>query len=111
MMENLELHEFHGTLSETINKLYSLGYNHDFNIKENCIICNKSNISLLPDEFQIDYVYRFEGDSDPKYQSVLYAISSVKYQVKGILVNGYGPSADEASSALIEKLEIRNKKY
>ncbi|MGB3196823.1 MAG: phosphoribosylpyrophosphate synthetase, partial [Saprospiraceae bacterium] len=67
------LNEIYGTLSETLNELLKLGYTHDFNIKEECIVCDKSNISLSPEEFKIDQVYRFEGDSDPEYQAVLYA--------------------------------------
>lgn len=99
------MNESFGTLSETINGLIKLGYTHDFNIKDECIVCHQVNITLSPDNFQIDKVYRFEGASDPEYQSILYAISSAKFAIKGILVNGYGISADEASSKLIEKLQ------
>lgn len=108
-MKNIDLNENFGTLSETINGLVALGYTHDFNIKDECIVCHGSNITLSPDEFQIDHIYRFEGDSDPEYQSILYAISSSKYNLKGTLVNGYGPSSDEATDKLIEKLNTHNK--
>ncbi|MDQ6843566.1 MAG: cupin domain-containing protein, partial [Bacteroidota bacterium] len=50
-------------------------------------------------------VYRFEGASDPEDQSVLYAISSVKGDMKGVLVNGYGISADAATDAIIARLK------
>lgn len=99
------MNESLGTLSETINELVKLGYTHDFNIKEECIVCHRTNITLSPDDFQIDHVYRFEGDSDPEYQSILYAISSIKFEVKGTLVNGYGISSDETISNLIKKLK------
>ena len=94
-MKAKNLNEIYGTLSETLNELLKLGYTHDFNIKEECIVCDKSNISLSPEEFKIDQVYRFEGDSDPEYQAVLYAISSEKFNLKGTLVNGYGLSAED----------------
>src|SRR6478736_1469158 len=96
------LNENFGTLSETINELIKLGYTHDFNREDECIVCHRTNIILSPDDFQIDKVYRFEGDSDPDYQSILYAISSEKYDIKGTLVNGYGISSDETSSKLVE---------
>lgn len=105
-MKEHNLNEIFGTLSETINVLAKLGYTYDFNIKGECIICNRTNISLSPDDFQIDHIYRFEGDSDPEYQSILYAISSPKYGIKGTLVNGYGTSSDEYTTKLIEKLNI-----
>jgi quercetin dioxygenase-like cupin family protein len=107
-MKEKELNESFGTLSETINGLIKLGYTHDFNLKEECIVCHKTNITLSPDDFQIDHVYRFEDDSDPEYQSILYAISSLKFDLKGTLVNGYGTSSDEATTKLIEKLNTHN---
>lgn len=107
-MEDKNLKESFGTLSETINGLVKSGYIHDFNIKNECLVCNRTNITLSADEFQIDHVYRFEGDSDPEYQSILYAISSAKFGVKGTLVNGYGTSSDEATTELIAKLNTHN---
>lgn len=107
-MKNENLNEDFGTLSETINGLVKLGYTQDFNIKNECIVCNRTNITLSPDDFQIDHVYRFEGDSDPEYQSILYAISSSKFDLKGTLVNGYGTSSDAATTKLIEKLNTHN---
>lgn len=103
MTENM-LKESFGTLSETINALIKIGYVHDFNIHEECIVCHQENLKLLPSEFQIDKVYRFEGESNPDDQSILYVLSSPKFNVKGTLVNGYGISSDEETSKVIEKL-------
>jgi len=107
-MQKKNISESFGTLSETINGLAKLGYTHDFNIKGECIVCDSTNLTLSTDDFQIDKVYRFEGDSDPEYQSILYAISSEKYGTKGTLVNGYGISSDAASSKLVEKLKTHS---
>jgi len=99
------LQESYGTLSETINGLIKAGYIHDFNIQEECIVCRQTNDTLSPIDFQIDKVYRFEGASNPEDQSILYAISSAKFNLMGMLVNGYGISSDETTSKLIEKLQ------
>ncbi len=96
--------ESYGTLSETINGLKKDGYTLDFNINKEFVVCNNPNMTLSPDDFEIDKVYRFEGESNPDDQSILYAISSPKFNVKGVLVNGYGISAVEISDALISKL-------
>jgi hypothetical protein len=98
------LKESYGTLSETINGLSKLGFTHDFYIQDDCVVCHQTNTVLSPVDFQIDKVYRFEGDADPNYQSILYAISSIKFDIKGILVNGYGIYADETTSELIVRL-------
>ena len=97
--------ESYGTLSQTIDGLKGEGYTMDFNIHEECIVCHQQNTVLSADDFEIDKVYRFEGESNPDDEAVLYALSSPRFGVKGILVNGYGISADEASSVLIEKLQ------
>ncbi len=97
--------ESYGTLSQTIDGLKKEGYNMDFNIQDECIVCHQNKTVLSPDDFEIDKVYRFEGESNPDDEAVLYALSSSKFGVKGLLVNGYGISADEASAALVEKLQ------
>jgi hypothetical protein len=98
--------ENYGTLSETINGLSKEGYTLDFNISKERIVCHQTNAEFEPEDFEIDKAYRFEGASNPDDQAVLYAISSAKFGVKGILVNGYGISADEATDAIISKLKI-----
>jgi len=97
--------ESYGTLSETMDGLKHEGYDMDFNIQGECIVCHQQNTILSPDDFEIDKVYRFEGESNPDDEAVLYALSSKKFGVKGLLVNGYGISSDEASAALVEKLQ------
>jgi len=104
----MELKEYYGTLSQTINALVDLGYTLDFNVIEDCLVCNKTNTQLSPDDFQIDKIYRFEGMSDPEDQSILYAISSPNFNVKGLLVNAYGMDADEFSAKIIEKLNVQH---
>jgi len=103
-MNSDQLKESFGTLSETINGLIEIGYIHDFNIHEESLVCSIHKATLSPEDFQIDKVYRFEGNSNPDDQSILYAISSAKFNMKGILVNGYGISWDESTSKLVEKL-------
>ena len=103
--KNIHMKESYGTLSETINGLKKEGYSLDFNISQECLICHTLNMTLSPEDFEIDKVYRFEGESNPDDQSILYAISSPKFEVKGVLVNGYGISSDDVTNALIKKLK------
>lgn len=98
-----------GTVSQTVEGLKREGYTMDFNIHQDCLTCHKTNTVLSPDEFEIDAVYRFEGESNPDDEAVVYAISSPIYKVKGILVNAYGPYADEVSNALVQKLHQQYK--
>jgi hypothetical protein len=62
----------------------------------------------MADEFEIDAIFRFDGITDPDDESVIYAISSEKFNTKGLLVNGYGLYSEEFPAVLIEKLRKHN---
>ncbi|MBC8047216.1 MAG: phosphoribosylpyrophosphate synthetase [Fimbriimonadaceae bacterium] len=97
----------YANLPEAINGLRKLGYTLDYATKDDCLECTQNGETLSPDKFEIDKVYRFEADSDPENQSILYAISSVNGH-KGLLVNSFGIYSDPMSDALIAKLKIRH---
>jgi hypothetical protein len=91
------------TVSAAVNGLKKRGYDMDFNLSENCLVCHEDKFDV--NDFEIVEFYRFEGDSDPADEAVVYAIESNKGQ-KGVLVNGYGPSSDAMSSDMAKKLQI-----
>jgi hypothetical protein len=95
------------TLSEATSDLKKRGYSIDFNLEFDCINSSEKTISLKAPEFQITEVYRFEGNSDPADESVVYAIES-RHGQKGVLVNGFGISADAMSDEMIEKLRVKH---
>ncbi len=89
------------TVSNALEALRKQGYTVDFNLKENCIDCTLGRFNA--DEFDIMDVYRYEGDSDPADEATVYAIQSAS-GVKGVLVTGYGVSADPVSDKMLQKL-------
>lgn len=95
------------TVSEAVNGLKQRGYTIDFNMEYDCIVCHETPLSLLPNEFEITEVHRFEGDTDPADEAVVYAIES-KHGEKGVLVNAFGIYSDSVSDELIEKLKVQH---
>lgn len=91
------------TVTAAVVGLKQRGYTKDFNLEENCIICNEDKYH--PEDFEIVEVYRYEGNSDPADEAVVYAIEG-KNGDKGVLVSGYGISADEMSDEMAKKLTI-----
>lgn len=91
------------TLADAVTDLRKRGFTVDFNLEENCLVCHEDKFH--PQDFEITEVYRFEGDTDPADQSVVYAIES-KTGLKGILVNAYGLYADAMSNEIIQKLSF-----
>lgn len=100
------------TVTEAMAELKKLGYTTDFTVlaDKECLYCHSTVTELSPEEFEIDHVYRFEGDSDPGDEMIVYAISSTKNDMKGIVVNAYGIYADNASSAIVKKLNTHPNK-
>jgi hypothetical protein len=91
------------TVSQAVNDLRSRGFKEDFNLEDNCIVCHQDKFD--PAEFEIMEVYRFEGDTDPADEAVVYAIESHN-GLKGVLVNAFGIYADAMSDEMIKKLNF-----
>ncbi|SRR5215203_1223955 len=91
------------SIAHAIDELRKKGYTEDFNLQDNCIICNTQKFNA-PD-FEIKEVVRFEGDSDPGDEAVVYGIES-SGGVKGVLVNGYGYSSEPMGEEIARKIQI-----
>jgi hypothetical protein len=91
------------TVSEALTGLKRRGFDLDFNLHENCLICHDEKFDV--NDFEIMETHRFEGDTDPSDEAIVYAIES-KNGKKGVLVNGYGISADTMGSEIVKKLNI-----
>lgn len=89
------------TVSEAVNGLKKRGYTIDFNLEPEAIVCDSER--CRPEDFEITEIYRFEGNTDPADEAIVYAIES-KSGLKGVLVNGYGVSSDAMSDAMVKKL-------
>lgn len=102
----MEVKKNYETVSEAMNDLIKRGYTTDFSIvpEKDCLVCNTTKVQLPPDEFIIDETYRFEGDTDPGDSMIVFAISSKKNDIKGIVVNAFGMYSDSATSKIVERL-------
>lgn len=95
------------TMTDAINDLKKRGFTIDFNLSYDCIVCHDTPITLMPSEFEIVEVYRFEGETNPADAAILYGIAS-KHGEKGVLVNAYGIYSDAVSDEMVRKLVIHS---
>jgi hypothetical protein len=95
----------YATVLVAIQNLRNEGYNVDFNLEENCLICGDNKYTI--DDFEIEQVYRYEGESNPSDEATVYGIAS-KDGLKGILVTAYGAYTDSMSTAMLRKLALKN---
>jgi hypothetical protein len=103
--------ESYDTVVEALNGLKEKGYTINFNLAFDRIICSGNKNILNPDEFEITEVYRFEGDSNPDDEDVVYAIESKKGNIKGVLTGAFGMYADAASTEMLRKLIIHHEPH
>ncbi|HUC81573.1 MAG TPA: hypothetical protein VMR70_11690 [Flavisolibacter sp.] len=99
--------KLYSTLSQTMNELRKAGYTEDFNLDQIRSKSAKGGTTIFTNEFKVDRYFRFEGDSNPSDSSILYAISSKKKNLKGLLVNAYGIYSEPETDELVKSLQIR----
>jgi len=99
-----KINHSYNTVSQAIEGMRLRGYTLDFNLKEDRLICN-TDMEYHPEDFEITEVHRFEGETNPSDEAIVYGIES-KYGTKGVLVNGYGISSESQTDDMIKKLKI-----
>ncbi len=99
--------ETYETLSEAMTGLQRQGYTYNFSIEDTVLKCQENSIRLRPEEFVIDKVFRFEGETDPGDENILYAISTRTRALKGLLVSAYGPYNDTISAEIASRLAMQ----
>ncbi len=92
------------TVSAALDGLQARGYTLDLNLCHDHLHCVAHGVQLFPEDFHIEEVYRFEGETDPADEAVVYAVYSEKHNLKGVLVDGYGASSASASAEMLAKL-------
>ena len=90
------------TVSKALEELNEKGFTVDYNIQESKIINN-------PNDFEIEHIYRYEGETDPGDEATVFGIKSVKGE-KGVYVTGLSATADKSATMVLNDLAIKGKK-
>lgn len=99
------MNKSYNTLSEAINESQKKGYDIDFNLAENLLESKELKQKWRPEELTVVKFYRFEGESNPADNSILYLIET-KDGKRGTLVDSYGAQRSTISSEMIRKLKM-----
>jgi len=98
--------ESYDTVVAALNGLKARGFTTNFNIAFDKLMCAENKTCLNPDEFEIVEVHRFEGNSNPEDEDVVYAVRSLNGEIKGVLSSAFGLYADSVSADMIRKLSM-----
>lgn len=94
------------TVLEIIDRLREKHYSDDFKIMEGDIVSQNSTKRYRPDELVIEKTYRYEGDSNPDDNAIVYAITA-KDGTQGVLVDSYGVYSDAKLAQVIKEIPVR----
>ncbi|HTG65618.1 MAG TPA: hypothetical protein VL859_04505 [Flavobacterium sp.] len=82
------------SVSKALDELNENGFNYDFNQHEDDILKN-------PENYEIRHIYRYEGESNPDDEAIVFGIQS-KSGKKGVYVAGFAAnSINETTQALL----------
>ncbi len=88
---------------EALDELKNEGFEKDFNI-----FCEE--IEQNPALFEIVYIYRYEGMSNPDDESTVYGIRNSDSGEKGVFVAGDLALNEEHAARVLLQLEIEGRK-
>ncbi|MFP9117921.1 hypothetical protein ACLI08_09040 [Flavobacterium sp. RNTU_13] len=91
----------YATVSKALQELAEKGYSTDFNLEEQRIVDHK-------DDFTIEHIYRYEGESDPGDEATVYGLKAVSGE-KGVYVSTPGAYNDHSAAAILNDLSIKGR--
>ena len=100
---------FMNTLTACTNKAIKNGYTDHLKVTKQGLYSEKTDKTYSPSEAKIKDFYRFEGQSDPADNAILYTIETAD-GVKGILIDAYGIYSDETINKFMAEVEEISKK-
>ena len=100
---------FMNTLTERINKATKDGYTDTLKITKQGLYSESKHRAYAPDQVKVVDFFRFEGQSDPADNAIMYVIETSD-GLKGILIDAYGAYADEHINKFMTDVEEINKK-
>ncbi|RLJ31485.1 hypothetical protein CLU97_0903 [Chryseobacterium sp. 7] len=93
-MENSENFDAMTTLSEVMKTLSGRGIQREFRMNEKCEMKFENSDKIYqPDELVILKTYRFEGDSNPDDNAVLYVVKDNAGN-RGMIIDSYGADSN-----------------
>jgi hypothetical protein len=92
------------TLNQAIDQAVRRGYSENFKLASGGLTTETDDKNYAPTDVKISDFVRFEGESDPNDNSILYLIETTDGK-KGLLVDAYGAYADARVSKFVTAVE------
>lgn len=90
------------TLVDRMQQLDAAGWTEQLSISGGRLHCDRQGCRAAPEDVVVDYVFRFEGASDPGDQSILFALS-LPCGHRGSLPAAYGKDMPSAVADVVTR--------
>ena len=92
------------TLTEAVARLRLAGFREDFRATPRGLRAAATGATYEPESLEIEEVVRFEGETDPADQAILFALRSGTDGVKGTYASAYGPTTGPLDAEVLHRL-------
>lgn len=96
------------SLTSCLAKIINEGYSEDFKVTDNGLEAVQHQRSYSSEEIQVINFFRFEGESDPGDNAILYVIET-NDGIRGTLVDSYGTYNDAKVAHFMEDVILQKK--
>ncbi|HNP32314.1 MAG TPA: hypothetical protein PKN96_03385 [Flavobacterium sp.] len=92
----------YASVLKALEELKAMDFVVDYNLQEEAIMRNPNNYTIL-------HIYRYEGDSNPDDEAIVYGIKSHTGE-KGVFVAGFSPNSESEAAKVLYELTIKGNK-
>ena len=100
---------FMNSLTTCVNKVVKDGFADIFKVTDRGLFSCAKERYYRPEQISVKDFYRFEGQSDPADNAIMYVIETAD-GIRGTLIDAYGPYADAGVNRFIKEVEDIQKK-
>lgn len=93
----------YASVSVALEELKSKGFTVDFNLLE-------EDIMNHPEHYEILHIYRYEGESNPDDEAIVYGIQSNTGE-KGVFVAGFAANSENDAAKILNEISIRGNQH
>ncbi len=94
------------SLASCLTRIVNDGYTEDFKVTGNGLVSLNKEHSYAPNEINVVNFFRFEGESNPDDNAILYVIEATD-GTKGTLIDSYGTYNDADISHFMQDVTIQ----
>jgi hypothetical protein len=92
------------TIAEAVDRLTRDGYTDDFRAEKEGLRQVGTGAIFAPESLCVDEVVRFEGETDPGSEAIVFALRHEESGARGTFVTTYGARLDPAEAEMVRRL-------